>query len=440
MQPSIISPVPVITFTNGELVVKAIYHSEYGAPLESAQIGVRTANSSAAATNVEIAGEEFTGTVLLSHIQTNDPDWYVGQDLTVVARTREQGVWSETYFTAKTCAEPSVVIATGGSTVYSFPHEINWTYYDYPGYFQCRYELRLKTNLMGEVSISKYASDLSVTITGKEIAYAAAINGTEEAISCELEVWSTSGLSKVIEFQLQVSASIPQSHASAVVDDGKMIIENADPFFLYALSHGVCSECAYSESGALMFALPLIPPDSVRYFVVVLDESRFGRADEIFPSGWDGVPRSYFDYFDNGATKRLELLLDQSDSASIENESSSYVFAGRKDPVVYSRTSNASRDVSCVLMKPVEVDNLLETLRGKEGVYRSSRGDIIRCFVQSVSFSKRTEPGIAGDLSMSLLKVDGSPYRLFYDSPFFTDERLYPGENVFPGPNTFMRG
>lgn len=439
MKPSIISPVPVITFANGELVVKAVYHSQYGAPLEDAQIGVRTANSSAAATEVSISGEEFSGVILLSHIQTSDPDWFVGQELTIVARTREQGEWSETRYTAKTCAEPSVVIATGGSSILRFPHQINWTYYDFPGFFQCRYELRLKTSLMGTVSIGAYTSDLSVTISGKEIAYGAAINGTEESISCELEVWSTSGLSKVIEFELAISASIEKSTATAIIDDGKMAVECNNPFFLYALSDE-CSECAYSESGALMFALPIVPPNAVRYFVVVLDENRFGRADEIFPSGWDGVPRSYFDYFDNGATKRLELLLDQSDSALVENDLTICTFAGRKDPVVYSRTSSASRDISCVLMKPVEVDNLLETLRGKEGVYRSSRGDIIRCFVQSVSLSKRMEPGIAGDLSMSLLKVDGSPYRLFYESPFFIDARLYPSEDTYPSSSTFTRG
>jgi hypothetical protein len=439
VQPSILSPVPVITFIDGVVTIKAAYHSQYGAPLEDAQIGVKTSKSSASAQEVTINGEEFSGTVLLTHIQASDSDFELGDDLTIIARTKEQGEWSETLYTAKTCGEPEVEIASG-SSIPKFPYELNWEYADYDGFFQCRYELRIKTRLMGSVSIGKYSAEHNATIDGKEIAYAAAISGTEQSLQCELEVWSTSGLSKVISFALSISASLSAGTPTAELEDGKMKIINGSPFFLYALSNNDCVECAYSESGNLIFSLPIIPPDTVRYFVVVLDSNRFGRADEIFPTGWDGVPRSYFDYYVDGSTRRLELLLDQTDEASIENESNSFNFAGRKDPVVFSRSSTISRSVTCVLRKPVEVDSLLESLRGKEGVYRSSRGDIIRCFVQSVSFTKRNEPGIAGDLSMSLLKVSGSPYRLFYESPFFKDKRLYPGPNVFPGPNTFMVG
>lgn len=439
MQPSILSPVPVITFIGGELTIVARYHSEYGAPLEDAQVGVYTQNSSVAA-DVTIDGETITGVVKLDHIQTNDSKWSLGDDLTLSVRTKEQSKWSETRTTEKTCGEPVVKIATGGSTLVGFPHEINWTYQDYEGFYQCKYELRLKTLLMGTVRITKYASEYSVTIDGSEIAYACAIGGTEQNLPCELEVWSTSGLSKVSTFNLAIDADIPQAKASAQIKDGTMVVESANPFFLYVLSGNTFEQCAYASGTALTFSLPIVPPQSVRYFVVTLNEDRFGRADEIKPSGFDGVPRSYFDYYVDGIPQRIELLLDQTDDASVDSDIVSYTFAGRKDPVVYKRTSSASRSVSCVLLKPLDVDALLESLRGTEGVYRSSRGDIIHCFVESVSLSKRTEPGVAGDLDMSLQKVDGSPYRYFYQSPFFSDERLYPGDDVYPGTDTWMMG
>ena len=194
MQPSIISPVPIIVFDGGQVTITAVYHSEHGAPLEDAQIGVATDNTSVAA-DATVSGETITGIALLQDITQADTTWELGDNLTIIARTKEQGEWSETRYTAKTCGNPTVAITSGGSSIPSFPAEITWSYEDYSGFFQNKFELKLHTSLMGDVVISEYTSRNSVKLNGDEIAYCAAIEGTEETISAELTVYSTSGLS-----------------------------------------------------------------------------------------------------------------------------------------------------------------------------------------------------------------------------------------------------
>lgn len=272
MQPSIISPVPIIVFDGGNVTVTAVFHSEYGAPIEDAQIGVATANTTIAATTT-ISGETITGLVLLQDITQADTSWELGDDLTIVARTKEQSEWSETRYTAQTCGNPTVTVTSGGTSIPSFPHEITWSYEDYAGFFQNKIELKLHTSLMGDVVIAEYTSRHSIGISGDEIAYAAAIGGTETSISAELTVWSTSGLSKTIDISLSVQENSTAIAAEASLNDGSLLIESNAAFFLYALYAGKCEQCAYTESGTLDFMLPINGAD---YFLVSTNSSRIG--------------------------------------------------------------------------------------------------------------------------------------------------------------------
>lgn len=432
MQPSIISPVPTIVFDSGEVTITAVYHSEYGAPLEDAEIGVRTSTTQVAA-ETTITGETIVGVVSVDDIETQDSDWSLGDDLTVVARTKEQGEWSVTKYTAKTCGNPTVAIATGGSSIPSFPHQINWTYSDYSGFFQNRYELTMHTALMGDVVISEYTARHSLEIAGGEIAYAAAIGGTESSISCELTVYSTSGLSKTISFDLSVTGNSTAIDADTSIDDGRLIVDADSAFFLYALDDD-CDQCAYSESGYLDFLLPV---NGVRYFAVSLNSSRIGRADELTVP--DIEPCGYIDYSDNGVLRRLENYLNGSESTSQDVDVDFNYFAGRKNPVAYYRDSSQSLSVGFSVEKGSDIPSLIESLRGVEAVYRSVSGGIYRVIISNVDVDA-SSGNTPDELSLDLDVVDGSPYKLFYDSPFFKNAQLYPGENTFPSSTTWTVG
>lgn len=433
MQPSIISPVPTITFDSGEVTITAVFHSEYGAPMEDAEIGVRTPTTQVLA-ETTIIGETIIGVASVEDIEAQDSTWSLGEDLTIVAKTKEQGEWSETRYTAKTCGNPTVAIATGGSTIPSFPHQINWTYSDYDGFFQNRYELTMHTALMGDVVISEYSASHTVEISGDEIAYAAAINGTESTIQCSLTVYSTSGLSKTMEFSLSVTANSSAASVEASLTNGNLAIDSYKAFFLYALYADSCDQCAYSESGYLDFLLPV---SGVRYFAVSLNSSRIGRADEITIGTFE--PCGYIDYSDNGVLRRLENYLNGSESMKQSIDYEICHFAGRINPVSYYRNSTQSFSVGFSLEKDVNIPSLLETLRGIEAVYRSVNGGIYRVFISDVD-SDTTSGNCPNEISLTLEVIDGSPYKMFYDSPFFKNAQLYPGENTFPSPTTWMVG
>lgn len=434
MQPSIISPVPIIVFGGGNVTVTAVFHSEYGAPIEDAQIGVATANTTIAATTT-ISGETITGLVLLQDITQADTSWELGDDLTIVARTKEQSEWSETRYTAQTCGNPTVTVTSGGTSIPSFPHEITWSYEDYAGFFQNKIELKLHTSLMGDVVIAEYTSRHSIGISGDEIAYAAAIGGTETSISAELTVWSTSGLSKTIDISLSVQENSTAIAAEASLNDGRLLIESNAAFFLYALYAGKCEQCAYTESGTLDFMLPINGAD---YFLVSTNSSRIGRADEI------AIDRSigggYFDYAVDGVRKRIAHIYDVKEDLTGSTSVTLNYFAGRLNPVAYFRDSNEKLSVGCLIEAPCDMSALINSLRGVEGVYRSAENGIFRVVVESAANSLHESPEIAGSLTMSLDVVDSSPYGLFYDSPFFKDAQLYPGSTTYPSPNTWTVG
>lgn len=434
MQPSIISPVPIITFDNGEMTVTAVYHSEYGAPIEDAQIGVATETTSVAA-DTEISGETITGVVLLEDITQADESWSIGDDLTVIARTKEQNEWSEARYTSKTCGNPTVAIASGGTSIPSFPAEITWSYDDYDGFFQNKFELTLHTNLMGDVVISEYTSSHSIRLNGEEIAYGAAIGGTEQSVSAELVVYSTSGLSKTINFDLSLQPNSVAVSANGTISEGRMLIECEKAFFLFALRNGKCEQCAYTESGTLDFMLPI---NNVDYFAVTLNESRIGRADTIEVTGL--LSGGFLDYVVDGIRKRIKHLYDVKEDLSGSTTVSLSYFAGRLNPVAYFRESNEKLSVGCLIEAPCDVSSLISSLRGVEGVYRSAKDGIYRVVVESASNSLHESPEIAGTLSMSLDVVDGSPYELFYESPFFEDGQLYPGSNTYPSSDTWTVG
>ena len=430
MQPSIISPVPIITFDNGQVTITAVYHSEYGAPLEDAQIGVATANTTIAATTA-ISGETITGVALLQDITQADASWELGDDLTIVARTKEQGEWSETRYTAQTCGNPTVAITSGGSSIPSFPYELTWSYSDYAGFFQNKYEFKLHTSLAGDVVISEYSAEHSVRLEGDEIAYIAAIGGTETTVSAELTVYSTSGLSKTIELKLSVQANATSITPTVTVSDGRMLVECSKAFFLYVLYGTTLTRCAYAESGTLDFLLPI---NDARYFVVTLNDKRIGRADEI--TAPVSIDCGYLDFEDNGVLTRIENLLEGSENHSVDNSVEFSHFAGRTNPVAYFREPEKSIKASCSLFGR-DLDKLIESLRGKECVYRSVRNGIFRVAIESVDYDLYRGRLGGGGLSFDMTVVDGDPYAMFYDSPFFTNAQLYPSATTYPGSNTW---
>lgn len=433
MQPSIISPVPIITFDNGQVTITAVYHSEYGAPLEDAQIGVATSNTTIAA-ETTILGETITGVALLQDITQADASWELGDDLTIVARTKEQSRWSETRYTAQTCGNPTVTVTSGGTSIPSFPTEITWSYEDYAGFFQNKIELKLHTSLMGNVVISEYTSRHSISVSGDEIAFAAAIGGTETSISAELTVWSTSGLSNTTDLTLTVQPNSLAFTFDASANDGNMLIEGTSSFFLFCLANNECKQCAYTESGTLDFRLPI---NNARYFAITLNDKRIGRANEI--TSPIAINCGYLDYDDNGVLSRLDNLLDGEENHSLDNSVEFSHFAGRKNPVAYFRETEKTLTARCALFGR-DLDKLAESLRGKEGVYRSVRDGIFRVAIESFEYDLYRGRAGGGEISLKMAVVDGDPYAMFYDSPFFIDAQLYPGADTYPSSTTWTVG
>lgn len=433
MQPSIISPVPIITFDDGKVEICAVFHSEYGAPMEDAQIGVATGSTTLAA-DTDISGETVTGVALLADITNADADWTLGDDLTIVARTKEQGEWSETKYTAATCGDPTVTVVSGGSSILSFPAEINWTYEDYSGFFQNKVELKLHTGLMGDVVLSEYTSRHSIGIDGSEIAYCAAIGGSEGSVAAELTVHSTSGLSKTIALELAVTPNETALEPTASLNDGRLLVECDEPFFLFALYAGRCTQCAYTDSGTLDFLLPI---NGARYFVVSLNEKRIGRADEISSSV--SIDCGYLDYVDNGVLTRLENLLNGEEGHALENTVQFSHFAGRRNPVAYFRESEKTITAKCAMFGR-DLDAVIESLRGIEGVYRSVRNGIFRVAVDSVEYDLYRGVSGGGGIALKMTVIDGDPYAMFYDSPFFKNAQLYPSATTYPSETTWMVG
>lgn len=437
MQPVIVAPVPIILFANGEVEIHARYRSEFGAPMTDAQVGIGT-SAGFANCSVTVEGEEIYAIGKLSDLEFIDETFTVGSEAIIQVRTCELENWSETQYKATTAAEPTVTLASGVGSVSGFPYPLSWSYEDYEGYYQCQYELRITgSNLMGEVVINEYSNASSLTITGKEIAFGAKIGGTNETLHCELEVWSTSGLSTVTEFDLTLSGTVDAATPTGVRQDFKLAVEAGREFFLYALVDGVAQECGYSSDGYLLFDLPI---KDARYFAVTLNSARLGRADEVVITG-EKMRSPHIDYPDNGVKKRITLLLENESDMDLSNDVEYVHFAGRSEPVGYYTNSETTMSVSAYLLEPMSVSQLLEQLKGREAVYRPSKGGIHRVFVDKVSYtaSERSSQ-ISGRVGLSLTKVDGSPYGLFYESPFFTDAQLYPSATTYPSSETWMVG
>lgn len=434
MQPSILSPVPTIAFVGGLLTVEAVYHSGTGAPMQQAEISVSTGRTAVVAAT-SASGESVTGTVKLSDIVASDAAWSLGNDLTIVAKTMEQGAWSETRYTAPTCGPPSVSIVSGAGKLYGFPQEINWTYGDYPGFYQERWKLTVTgSSLVGKVEIESYSATPSLSLEGPEVAYAAAVGGTAAKLTCVLEVWSTSGISASVSFDLVPTSYAVEAKPSASIADGRMLVECGKPFFLYALSDSF-EQCAWSDDGYLNFALPTSGP---RWFAVTLGENRIGRADEVHVSGTIGS--AYIDYETDGIMKRVDVELDADASQSITSSIDYHTFAGRENPVGYSRGTSRNLSASCTLFNPQQAHEIADEISGAEAVFRAYNGGIWRVVVDSASNSANKARSASGNLSLSMTVVDGSPYALFYGSPFFRDAQLYPGVKTFPSNATWMVG
>lgn len=433
MQPSIISPVPIITFDDDSCRITAVYHSQYGAPLEDAQVGVITPNTTIAATSTTVSGETFTGIVSLQDITTADSTWSLGDDLTILARTKEQDEWSETRYTAKTCGNPTVTIVSGGTSIPSFPAEITWSYDDYDGFFQNKFELTLHTSLMGDVVIAEYTSRHSVRLNGEEIAYGAAIGGTEQSVNAELVVYSTSGLSKTIDLTLVLTPNTTSIVTSASLNEGRLVVDaEENPFFLYVLYGGKCEQCAYTESGYLDFLLPI---SGARYFAITLNDSRIGHGNELDVD--IDLNAGYLDYSDNGVLKRLDNMLNPSEDHSLSNDVTYTYFAGRTNPVVYFRESEKTLSAAFEVFD-ADIYSIVESLRNIEGVYRSAKsGSIHRVAIDSVDVTVLTGRANVYELDLGMTVIDGSPYKLFYDSPFFQNAQLYPGEDTYPSSTTW---
>ena len=431
MQPSIISPVPTILFSGGSVTIKARYNSETGAPMQQCGVGVATKKTTVAGT-VSVDGEVITGVVQIIDIEQADGDWRIGDDLSVVVRTMENGSWSETRFTAKTCGEPDVVLTSGHETLSSFPHAVTWDYGDGDGFWQCGWKLTVSgSRLMGEVSISSYTNAQEAIIDGSEIAYAADVGGALPTLDCVLEVISTSGASRKTRFRLSVSGGPAKPNIAASVDDGRLLIESTEPFQLYAIGSQP-TRAAYSDSGVLLFDLP---DASTRLFAVTLDESKIGRGDELFFSGPLG---GYIDYTLDGGKRRLDVGWEGKESALFSSDVELVHFAGRRYPVSYTRDATGSFSLSCVLDDGEDAVSVCESIKGLEAVYRPQFGGVFRIVVNDASSSIGDDDGIPS-VSLSVNIVDGSPYALIYDDPWFEDVLLYPGDRTYPGDSTYPR-
>lgn len=433
MNPVIISPVPIILFADGVLTVKAAYKSSTGAPMQDASVSFTTANTTLACDTETVDGE-IIGTLSLTSVTVGDSAFTVGDTATITVKTKENGTWSQTSFSAKTATNPTVTIATGGGALTAFPWTLTWNYTDYSGFYQNKWELRIDGVLFTEASFSKYTIDQEATIDGSLLAYAAALGGLEHEFTCELEVWSTSGLSTVVPFTWTVAASELTTTATAKYTDGKMQVEcDADDFYLFVLVDDELHECAHSENGFLLFSLPT---KGSRYFVVVLDEYRIGCATEIFPTGTLRSPR--LDYAVDGVKQSLVLLLDNEENFDLTNNVTYEYFLGRTRPVAYIENSSETLNVSAYLKEPFDTKKVLNSLSGVEAVYRPSRGGIYRVCIDSAKFTNQRSYEIAGQLDLSLTAVTGDPYELLYDSPLFEDKQLYPAEDVYPSDSTWM--
>lgn len=435
MQPVIIAPVPIVLFENGEVEIHARFRSEFGAPLQDASVGIGTEAGGLASCAVTLDGEEIYATGKLADIQFLDENFILGDEVIVSVRTNELGEWSQTQYKAVSAGDPTVEVVSGFGALNGFPHAISWDYTDFDGYFQCQYELRIKgSNLMGEVVINEYSNQNSLSISGKEIAFASAIGGTVEKLECELKVWSTSGLSASTNFEFEITGEVPAIAPTGVLSDFKLLVNAGKEFFLYAQVDGVTQECGYSENGELLFDLPV---KGARYFVVTFNENHLGRADEVLVTG-ESMRSPHLDFPDNGVKRRITLLLDNESSASLDNSVEYVHYAGRDDPVGYANDATTTMNVSAYLFEPLSLNELLKQFKGREAVYRPAKGGIYRVFVDNLSYtaSERYKQ-ISGQVSLSLTRVDGSPYGLFYDSPFFTNAQLYPGADVYPSSQTW---
>lgn len=434
MQPTLLAPVPVAVFRGGALEIKARYNSGTGAPMEACTVGVRTASVSCAAASAEVDGEGFSGTVRLADIQQLDPGWEVGDRLTVVASTREAGEWSETRYDAATCGPPEVSLVEGSGIITGFPHIIAWDYGDFPGWWQCRYELAIRgSRLMGEVSVAGYSSEPMIELTGEEVGFGADFGGTLDALSCTLRVESTSGASAELAFDVAIDGSVEAPEVSASVDDGRLLVESSAPFELFAIGKGGGERAAWTKTGSLMFDLP---DAASRYCAVTLGSGRVGRADEV-PVQIGRFPCSYLDYIAGGERKRLELRYNPEESASMAGDSEMVRYAGRANPVRAFVAMDVAISASAVAMEPLDLGELQDELRGIEAVYRSGKGGIWRVVVDSVRWARARGKALAGEVELSMTVVDGSPYGLLYDSPVYVDRMLYPGPDVYPGPNLY---
>lgn len=433
MNPVIMSPVPIILFADGILTVKAAFRSETGAPMQQADIGFQTANTTLAC-DTKTKDGIIIGTISLDSVAVGDPNFVVGDKATIIVKTQENDTWSQTGFTAQTATNPKVSLATGGGSLTGFPWTITWNYEDFSGFYQNKWELRIKgSNLFGEVKLSEYSIERQATINGDSIAFASEIGGSAQTLECELEVWSTSGLSTLVPFTWEIAESTTTTTASATLTDGKMSVNcSNDSFFLFVLADGKLDECGYTETGTLLFDLPI---KGARYFVVTLDENRIGSATELLPTGSLMSPR--LDYFIDGIKQSIVLVLNNEESFTLTNSVTYENFLGRSNPVSYFDNATENCTVSAYFKKPFNTKKILTSLHGIEAVFRPSRGGIYRVFVDSASFANERSFDIAGKLDLSLTVVSGNPYDMFYKSPFFKDAQIYPAEDLFPSETTW---
>jgi hypothetical protein len=71
VQPVIIAPVPIILFEDGEVEIHARFRSEFGAPLQSATVGIGTESGGLVNCTVSVDGEEIYATGNLADIQSS---------------------------------------------------------------------------------------------------------------------------------------------------------------------------------------------------------------------------------------------------------------------------------------------------------------------------------------------------------------------------------
>lgn len=431
MQPTILSPVPFILFSGGSVYIVARYNSGTGAPMQKCEIGVATGKVSLAC-SVVVDGETFSGSAAIADIVQADTTWSVGHDLTIIARTMEAGKWSETHFSARTCGDPSVSLTSGYTTLSAFPHAVTWDYSDVEGFWQCGWVLRITgSRIMGDVELRSYTNSHEALINGSEIAYAADLDGTVDSLHCSLDVLSTSGAVKTLQFDLVVSGNPKKPAITNRPDGGRLLVESSLPFQLFALGDNP-QRAAYSDSGQLLFSLP---DSSTRLVAVTLDEARIGRGDELY---FSGEFCGYLDYVLDGGKRRLDVSWDGGESSSFSSSSDLVHFAGRKYPVAYMRDSVGTFNISCSVDDADDAVLIAKSIEGVEAVYRPQCGGLYRVVIDKASSSIGDTDGFQS-VAISCNVVDGSPYSLLYDDPFFEDIMLYPGVSVYPGKDTYPR-